>query len=211
MRVWRFYLITEKNKLRKNMVKETIRDKYPLYAITNNKKKANEFMQTRDMNQFIMQSSKGISNDEWITFANRNRASVLEYHDLLTRKMDWTPECGITMVGLTETVNVLMTYAEYTSTGECSGEEGSIMSMSMLWEGGGDSFPDPSFFNEKIVDLLRDIGYPSQYKMFRGCNDPYYVPLTKDDDYSFGAFGPNKNYAYDELYIFIKEYGDMYK
>ena len=114
MRVWRFYLITNKNEKRKDLSANTMREKYPLYAITEYKDRAMDFIESRDMNQFIMKTSKGVDPEEWTKFKNKHRGSVLEYHKLKTRgKRD--KETGKATI---KKVEVLMTYAEYTNSTE---------------------------------------------------------------------------------------------
>lgn len=210
MRIWKFYLNTDKVRLSSSSGK-TVKERYPLYAITNKKSIAKEFMSTRDMNVFIKSVTKDVEKDEWVRYANRNRLSVLEHHDLLTRVVDTKDMVDEPSIrDLTMTVNVLVTYGEYTEMSEIIETECTYSAMTGNVMEDAPLFPDPMLFNDDVLEILRRFGYPSQYKLYIGVNLPYYEPTAEDDDYSFSAFGSGRQFAYDELSVFLKTYGDTF-
>lgn len=211
MRIWKFYLNTEK--AAKALTKsKTIKEKYPLYAITNKKSIAKEFMDTRDMSLFVSSVTKDVDEEGWTRFANQNRLSLLEYRDLLTRNLDIDENIkDLSIRELTTTIKLLVTYGEYSEMEEIMDTGGSYLPMTGDVTIDEPRFPDPIVFSKDILEILRQFGYPSQYKLFIGVNLPYYRPLGEDDDYSMGAFGGDRQYAYDELSIFLKTYGSTFR
>ena len=70
MRVWRFY----KKPTKVNEIPETIseEEKFPLYAITNDKKLAKEFMKTRDMSIFTVKKDTEVGKSEYAEIVSKN-------------------------------------------------------------------------------------------------------------------------------------------
>lgn len=200
MRVWRFYLITNKNEKRKDLSANTMREKYPLYAITEYKDRAMDFIESRDMNQFIMKTSKGVDPDEWTKFKNKHRGSVLEYHKLKTRgKRD--KETGKATI---KKVEVLMTYAEYTNSTEVATDDGVSMALNEFFM--TSRLVNPFCFQKKYHEILEKLMYNKMYYVY--VDDPFTIVKSLDEDYTISFHG---NFIYDELAIFIKEHGDTFK
>lgn len=75
MKIWKWYRNYSDKDLRE--IRDlSIDEKYPLYAITNNKKYRDIFRLTRKKQCFI-EKSEEIDEDEWVDIANKNNAYVL--------------------------------------------------------------------------------------------------------------------------------------
>lgn len=200
MRVWRFYLITDKNSRRKDLVANTLREKYPLYAITSDKDRAMDFMKSRDMDQFIVKTTKGVDRNDWVKYSNRNRSEVLEYHTLNTRgKLD--KETGKTKI---KKVKVLMTYGEYCNSTDVASDDGVAISLNSFFM--SVRLINPFCFREKYQKILDRLMYSKMYYVY--ADDPFVFVKSQDEDYTISF---NGKFIYDELRIFIKEHGDTFK
>ena len=88
MKVWRFY----KKPTKVNEIPETIseEEKFPLYAITNDKKLAKEFMKTRDMSIFTVKKDTEVGKSEYAEIVSKNRSALLVVNNLITSKDKYT-------------------------------------------------------------------------------------------------------------------------
>lgn len=145
MKIWRFY---------KKPKKDSSRRDYELYAITNKKKFAKEFMSTRNMDLFIMKKSEE-EKDDWISFANDNLGAVLDYHDLQT--------CGDNDDDIeTKKIKILMTYFEWQN---CDSDQIDLIELQPeYWL----DMPLYPIFNDKIIDALRNLEYVAAQRFYYG-------------------------------------------
>ena len=74
--------------------------------------------------------------------------------------------------------------------------------------------PCPNIFTKFFDGVLRELLYQQQYKFAfgYGSNNPAYVPDRHEDDYApFSVkFGGSENFYFDELTMFIWEYGELF-
>ena len=63
MRVWKYYLDKSRLKVNEGVAFTTARERYALYAITNDKEKAKEFKASRNSKAFIEKTSKTLSRN----------------------------------------------------------------------------------------------------------------------------------------------------
>lgn len=169
MKVWKFYKKNEEF------------NGYELYAITNNKKRAEMFITLRDMNKFVMKKDT-IEKEEWSKIANENRLAVLIETDMATKKIH---KNGLYYKGI---VTVVCTGYEKQ---ECDGD----YNMHVGFDEGFwcNQAPPHIIFNEKIQDALRELGYVSEYNFNiqimgltdMGIEESYDVPSTYIDEFSY--------------------------
>lgn len=210
MQIWRFYLDRRKIKFNKrlDLDDKDMKEKYVLYAITNNKKYAKEFMRLRNMKIFRMITSD-VTSEEWASYANAYTTKKMTKFYLLTRgdHEDYVINDGeschrdVSIVG-PEEENMLM--ESYIEDGEY---------IEQLFEGilkGNAKAMNPYLFTEEYIKILRDIGYVSMYKIMIGIDDPAFHIREEDDDYSCSLIGDNRSYAVDELSVYIDMFGHTY-
>lgn len=147
MTFWRFYLVPEEDDYDKE---------YKVYALTNHKKLAKEFMKTRNMKKFIIKKSE-CTKDEYADAANEYRGAVLEYHKLVTESID--PEDVHKRISHRE-VEILMTMYEYQSINQDENEYPPF-TMSFF----SDTFPY-ILFKDRLLDALRNIEFVSGQRFF---------------------------------------------
>ena len=185
--VYRFYQKYDDNILDANMDLD-IQDKYPLYALTNNKKLAKEFMNQRNMDMFILRKSK-MEEDEYITFANRNSSSVLSpYEYTYYDRNNNFKECDTTIVSTWNEREILSAIMDDTA------QIDETLSYDVV----------PFIFDKKYVKALDTLGYVAFWKLYGNVNK-YRDVLTEEeldfaDDYSF------PDVKYDEVSLFINMY-----
>lgn len=145
MTIWRFYI--KPSKLSSNR-------EYELYAITNKKKLAKAFMNTRRMDLFVIKKSEE-DKDAWIEFANENRGAVLDFYKLQTSVIEDDNY-------VLKNTKVPITFFEYQNV-----DSDQIESEAMtpeFW----DQMPPYIIFNEKILDALRNLEYVESQRFFLG-------------------------------------------
>lgn len=174
MHVWRFYLKNDEEK------------GYELYALTNNRDIANEFMTMRDMNMFICIKSK-VEKSEWINISTENRLAVLIKTELATQDVK-----GNGLIGTTE-VEVVITGYEHQC---CDGDYNTnVLLDAEYW---CYDAPPYSIFRGEYQDALREIGYVTDFNFYKNMYDQsYYVDYEKMDT-------PNE--WIDELALFLKAF-----
>ena len=195
MKVWRFYDKANKS-----------HSDYVLYAITNNKKIAKEFIATRNMDRYIMRKSD-IDKEDWINFADDNRGCVIEIHELDTRVKGKSEN-------MTVKIKVPMTYYEYQTIDL---EDGETFLTSEMWL----NAPPYLIFNDSMIDALRNVEYVAAQRFF-DLNMVYFLQYVAendsridfDEEESMVSFGDEEgDYAAPELYTdqlvaFIRMYKD---
>lgn len=177
MTIWKFYKIPE-GEVPSNI---NLVDKYPLYAITNDKKLFTRFKNDRNMKKFIIKKD-WIDEDDYAMFANEHRSTVLREHKLNTEVKNKNKE-----------VNMVLTMGEYTEVSESMLY---LLEDIDLWN----YLLDPFLLKKDFLNYLNKINYIDFYLLYKNLynfsDDCYYdVP----------------NLLYDELNFFIAMYGDILK
>lgn len=209
MRMWRFYLDRRKQKHMKNMDLEgkDKHDRFPLYAITNNKKYAEEFMRMRNMDLFRVMKSK-VTKEEWESYIKEYRLARLQPISLVTRSLEEEYDERYPRT-VFKNVKIIGTFEEETTI-ESQIDDGYIES---IFENVMMSFtmPNPYIFTEECLNTLRNVGYVSMYKIFVGRGDPTFHIREVDDDYSCSLVGNDQDFAIDEVSLFIYNFGYTFK
>lgn len=213
MRIWKYYLDRAGLKVNEGVAFATLRERYLLYAITNDKKKAREFKASRNAKVFIEQTSK-ITKDDWKAVCRKYQGCVLIYGDLITRQDKDKIEDPRILDDYIKTITLLMTFDEkervetYGNTGE------DLCMLPCMKKGEIETMPCPSIFTNFFDGVMRELLYQQQYKyaFSYGINNPGYVLDKHEDDYApFDLkFGGVKDFYLDELTMFIWEYGDLF-
>lgn len=205
MRCYRFYKVPTEEEAHyidtRTNGEPHIEDKYVLYATTNSKKIAKEFRNMRNMKRFYEVCSDDITKEEYKVFANRNRSTVLEEHDLLTVKNKYEKNQEIIRIPM------IITMAEYQFIYDVTDDTGAIFDENE-WYAPAMSVANPVFFDNKCRRALDFLGYSQQYYLYRAqyYDDRNVYSETGDDiDYNMPL------YTIDEFEIFLAEYGDLIK
>lgn len=183
MQCYRFY--KKPTNLEEMPERISLSDKYPLYALTANKKLAKQFKKERNMDMFIVQKSD-IDKETYSVFANQNRSTVLEPCKLITCIDKYKKTQRM------EDVELVLTYAERQVV-----EEGQLFIFEENWWRMYYA-NSPFIFKEEYVRALAKIDFIDFYKLYN--SDVY---LDQYDDYSV------PNYYIDELAYFLSIYGDL--
>lgn len=189
MKVWRFYKKpeTDSSEIPPNV---SITDKYPLYAITCDKKLAKRFIRERNQDKFILRMDDDVDKSDYAEFANMNRSTVLDIYII-----DTNDEKGKAV-----SVEVLMTMNEYQYVEE-------TMSFPLFDETWWYDMPTPILFNKSICKALRVLGYTQAYKLYVSTMPGANLLLDlddEDDDYSAPPW------MLDELSYFINIFSDLF-
>lgn len=210
MKLYCFYVYN------KNMKKEeydwliksgaTRKDIYPIYAITANKKFKNDFIRTRDMNQFVLITKKGDKKD-CIQYMNGHRSMVLEeYEYSYYPNIKQNDDHSIT-------VTVLSTFMEKNTVDNCCDE--SLMGLGDLpfTESKKINFKNPFVLKNRFLDALRDLEYDDFYKLFLGMEDNSIAQeynlrdiIPENED-----FPEIPDVIIDEFRVFIRSFGKYFK
>lgn len=169
MKVWMFYYKADPKDIIRDYIENqelTIEEKYPLYAITNDKVLAHSFMDTRNMKSFIVKTAK-VDFEDYKDYVRSAQDAVLEMFSLETKdEYNFKVEVDVTCTK----------YEYYTITD---------MDIELLnfdedfWSG----IPIYSVFNKKCIEALKTMGFTAFYKMM--ATNPI-IP-EEDDDYSSGG------------------------
>ena len=117
MKVYKFFQKPTKNDLQSVFGRElTVKEKYPLYAITTSKKDAAEFMETRDMKNFLAKTDK-MDTDEFQEYARAYRSRLLDHHVLKAYRNKNTDNQTVVYGKLLCTENEFDCTTEFTDTG----------------------------------------------------------------------------------------------
>lgn len=169
MKVYKFFKIPDENDDRD----ATLEQKYPLYAITNNKEMADRFKHDRNMKKFIYKKHKHVTKEEYAEMCNEDRGSVLELYEATTIfKNQHTRKNAIKK-------KILMTFYERQMLEEID----SYLDDESFWR----SMPYPLIFKKKYVNMLEVFQYMTYYKLMTVEYLPYRWAeklSNEDDDYS---------------------------
>ena len=213
MRVWKYYLDKSRLKVNEGVAFTTARERYALYAITNDKEKAKEFKASRNSKAFIEKTSK-MDKDEWKELVAKHRGALLVFAEFTTKKDDSKVEYPDVLSEYVKNVKLLVTSDEKlrTETYGNSGED--LFMLPVIKRNDISEIPCPNIFTKFFDGVLRELLYQQQYKFAfgYGSNNPAYVPDRHEDDYApFSVkFGGAENFYFDELTMFIWEYGDLF-
>ena len=94
----------------------TVKEKYPLYAITTSKKDAAEFMETRDMKCFLAKTDK-MDSEEYNEYMKVYRSKMLDHHVLKSYRNKNTDSQSVVYGKLLCTENEYDCTTEFTETG----------------------------------------------------------------------------------------------
>lgn len=188
-KVWRFYK-KPTEEMKKYSNKELRLDvKYPLYAVTHDKKLASMFRKTRNMDLFLEKVSS-IDKEELEDYLRTHDHSELDIYKLSSYKdknMDTQEPI---------TTYVCMTKSEYDYTTEAS-ETGGVLSLIKGWV-------PIEIFTPKIKKILYKFGYQKcQQFVFQG-----EIPFSEDVTDGFGYY--DLGYEFDELGVFVLLYQDTF-
>lgn len=161
MKIWRFFRIPDEVELYENL---RAKDKFPLYAITNDKKLAKIFKRSRKKSRYICKCTEK-SKSECIEYMNRNRSRVIGYHNLMTSINDRL--CS---------VKVLMT----------DGEEDIIRELADSLAIYNDvEWINPTIFNSEYQKILEGLGYTKNYQYLTGEYVGCDISMDDGDMYNF--------------------------
>lgn len=190
MKVWRFYKIPSEELIEESHISNySLRDTYPLYAITNKKKLAKRFMEERDMSKFIVNADHSFEElEQYSTYANRHRSCVLEEYNLSSTDRK---------TGKVSKVNLVITYNERQQIEEPD----TFFFSEEFWN---DIFTPTKIFKDKYLEALRN--FTLLQKLYAPDLSLYYGLSSEDDDYD----APD-GFSYDEISLFVNLYGDTLK
>lgn len=189
MKIYKFYRVHSDEGL-ENSQDLDVRDKYPLYAFTNDKSVRKEFKEFRDMSKFVERKST-IDDSEYRDFENSHRSQLLQKRKLKTFN-DYGEEPFITEA------EVICTWSEMDYMSDSMDNILTEVNFS----------PNPFLFTEEYTEALRELEYINIWKIYRnpriysGC--PGHIDLD-DLDYSPPAIYP------DELRVFLELFGELFK
>lgn len=173
MKIWRFFKIPKNIEYMENM---NLEDKFPLIAITTNKKHAKEYMKGYKKDSYTMKCDD-CAKKEVKKYMETNRGKVLDYYKLYTYKNKSLVEC--------KTVKVLMTDFEYRTLEEITDSFGFLMDLPAI---------NPDIFNYKIELYLDTLSYTDFYCLMTSD----YLRTLDMDRY------PALDFESDELALFLK-------
>ena len=187
MKVWRFY----KKPTKVNEIPETIseEEKFPLYAITNDKKLAKEFMKTRDMSIFTVKKDTEVGKSEYAEIVSKNRSALLVVNNLITSKDKYTNKQVVYEVPVVMTTFEKITVNEPVLTID---DEQSWMSPTT---------PSPYIFNNKILKALKLLDYEQKFRIF----NLDYSNISADEVYD------TPSYYVDTVEFFVDTFGETLK
>lgn len=175
MKVYKFYKKPTEELKNIPVSEYSLKQKYPLYAITPEKKMAKRFRKSRDMNKFI-EKVDDIDDDIVDSYILSKRERLLDLLTLETFVLDKTKSDP-------RYVNVVMTDSEFNLVSEY-GDTGQILNY----------IPDESWlptniFSEKTKRILNGIYYEKSmcFAQVRGINEDGYLALPLKFDL-FGIF-----------------------
>lgn len=202
MRCYRYYKIptdVEENYIESKMGDEShIEDRYVLYAITNDKETAKQFKLTRNMKRFIEVKSK-MEPEEYRLFANRNRSTVLQEHELLTVKNKYDDNQEVYYISMIMTMNEIQYIVDVVDDSGILYGETELLDPVM-------TFANPIFYNNKCRRALSDLGFTQLYYLYRSIayNDPNVLAeMGEDPEYDIPSF------TLDEFAVFMTGFSDL--
>lgn len=200
MKIYCFYLydrdMTKEEYIRLKSNKFSRQEMNRLYAITNKKKYAKLFMETRNMNKFIL-IKQDIDEDIYVEFANKKHGVVLDmntyrYYPKLSKNIEDS-----------DTIQILSTYMERMQVD-------SQVDQSLLGFSLSINFQDPFILRKEWLEVLDLLEYINFYKIYISETLPFddarVRPLIEYDEYPSEPM-----LLVDELQVFIQNFGKYMK
>ena len=203
MKVWKFYKITDANDVPEyaNLSEDdVITYKYPLYAITNSKKLAKEFMKDRDMKKFIKVVSKDFDKEEYAEFANSNLNSVLIDYKIITKAH----------------VNGKESHCQYVKTNiVITTWERLFIEDQNVPEFDDESWwtfiaPSPYIFKDPYIDALRKTQYLKMHNLYNILDTSTENIYSKWADEECDDYYCGPSFTMDELAFFVRNFSDTF-
>ena len=202
MKVWKFYKInSEELPTRHNFSEEEIVEyKYPLYAITNSKKLAKEFIKDRDMKKFIKIVSTDVDKEEYSEFANKNLNSVLIEYKIITKAHLNGKESHCQHVS---TTIVITTW------------ERLFIEDQNVPEFDDDSWwtfiaPSPYIFHSQYLNSLRNLQYLKMHNLYNILDTSTKNIYAKWADEECDDYYNGPSFTMDELAFFVHNFSDTF-
>lgn len=214
MRVWKYYLDRARLEENKDRAFRNQADRFVLYAITNDKKKAKEFKETRNMDLFI-EKKDDIDKHDYKEFILSRRGVLLLYVSLITKKDPKDVVNPNVLDDYVQDVTILMTEDEKLITESYSNTGEDIYRLPIMTTSEFNDVPCPNMFTSFFDGVMRLMMYQQQYKYTfgAGSSNPAYILDKHEDDYSPFAlrFGGVEDFFFDELTMFIWNFGKYFK
>lgn len=183
------------------------KDIYPIYAITTNKKFMKQFVNDRDMKQFLLITKK-VDEDTAKGFMNMHRSLVLNdyaynYYPKIKENIDKSIY-----------ITVVSTFMEYTSVEDiCDDSFIGLSSIPSSTQMKSSNLPNPFILKDKYLDSLRILEYDDFFKLTLGMLDQ-----SLSQSYSMKALVPDiedypevPDMIIDEFRVFIRLHGQYFK
>ena len=140
----------------------SVEDKYPLFAITNDKKIKKEFESCYNMKQFKRMVTE-LTEDEYVDFAMRNRGKVLEMYEFTGVNNHWkkNQETFTITLPITFVIKQHIEDMAYPGTNQD------------LWIDDYENYINPTELNEEYTKPLLTLGYFAAYDNYFGGIDRY--------------------------------------
>lgn len=214
MRVWKYYLDRSRLEENKDKAFRNQADRFVLYAITNDKKKAKEFKETRNMDLFI-EKKDDIDKHDYKEFILTRRGVLLLYVSLITKKDPKDVVNPNILDDYVQDVTILMTEDEKLITESYGNTGEDICHVPIMTTSEFNDVPCPNMFTSFFDGVMRLMMYQQQYKYTfgTGSSNPAYILDKHEDDYSPFAlrFGGVEDFFFDELTMFIWNFGKYFK
>ncbi len=167
-----------------------------LYAITNKKKYAKQFMEERNMKKFIL-IKKDIDKETYTELGNKRRGKILSEYSYI-----YYPRIKEN-INEEKTTKILSTYMER-SIVESQTDE-SLLAFSETID-----FPNPYKLKDKYLNELRLLEYDSFYKLYisNSLTSEYGISKAVPVDEDYPSY---LNIILDELEVFIYNFGKYFK
>lgn len=168
-----------------------------LYAFTDKKELADEFMKTRDMEKFLLVKDD-LSKEEYRFLKDKFRGCIITKTQFRTRSTEAFGESTL--------VDVVCTWSE---------EESVLKNSERMWEQESKCLIDSTMLKDEYIQALEKLLYIKFYGFYNPSitNDYFYEPY-------YTAYGPvenfiledfKNNYVYDELMLFLKFFKCTFK
>ena len=203
-----FYRVNDKRLSKKEMqymIENNIKASHldSIYAVTDKKKLAKDFMEQRDMSQFVLVTKEDLSKEELTYFMNNHRSNVLEYFAYSKLKRDKDKDTRWD----TDETAILSTFLERQTVSDKS--DASLLGIP---EEVKLSFPFK--FTGKIHEALIALEYDNIFKIrnfFVGDGIEYY---NESGDHYIGDEEWDPDYPdalIDEVEVFLYLFGNTFK
>lgn len=178
-KIWMFY--TNEKSLGYNS--------WHIYAITNQKELAKQFMEERNMNKFKIKKYED-DHETWKELARECGDAILDIHYLQTKKKTRNNTYSV------EQVPILCTMYEYQTV------DADFAQLDITTEGFWQQMPGIDMYTNKLIKSLNVLEYQNFHKLFA----PYAALPFNDDDPDYSA----PNFDIDEVGILISTFSKLF-